>query len=402
MLHGTILKQKKFEDFVQDCNAQPHSHTFKEQQTIINSLCNDSRPNGGRGISFFCHFSTGTGDVDQKGQSLSQWAPTSVRNRVLYFFRRDRRDEQLKALQPSSAVCKRKNESASQEATSSRTKKSRTEDVPTIPEYAPFHAPPEESESTPFTKFVHNLVSLTGLFQWRIHTLDEDVIAMNDIDLNSGIFQKNTFIHMHRQKSSTSEELAYFCDCKMFSTVQQMENETSGSPKHCCHIRFFTEHVEHLYNVLFTNIDCLPQTPLGLKLSKSTATINNAVVRLDISEKNHRFSVVSTDMQSAAIVKLNVNRFSCTYGACRATKGHTRKTIHLGDGTSCVHINALNDNPEMWQDLVVQELGNKSEPTVNESDDPQEAISVEDDVVQVDDSEKVIILSYHLINHVCS
>ena len=193
---------------------------------------------------------------DNRGFLLSHPSPLSCRNRVLYFFRRQLKVEILKNLipSPSSTVTKSKNENEVL-PTSSRTKKSRTE-PPSNPRNAsqrdfvcpemdlPLYTTAEENEATPFTKFTHYLLSSSGTLKWRIHGLEMDVIAMNDIDLNSGLFQKNRFIHMYRRRSSISGQLSYWCNCKMYGAVQQMETQSSLQTNYCCHIRFFIQHVE--------------------------------------------------------------------------------------------------------------------------------------------------------------
>jgi hypothetical protein len=44
-----------------------------------------------------------------------------------------------------------------------------------------------EVETTPFMKFILNLVDSQGVLQWRVHTGELDILSMNDVDLNSNI-----------------------------------------------------------------------------------------------------------------------------------------------------------------------------------------------------------------------
>ena len=52
-------------------------------------------------------------------------------------------------------------------------------------------------EHSMYSSFVSKLVEY-GKIHWRVHNINTDILSMNDIDLSSGIFQKNKFIHVTR------------------------------------------------------------------------------------------------------------------------------------------------------------------------------------------------------------
>lgn len=86
---------------------------------------------------------------------------------------------------------------------------------------APLELPtPVASETTPYMRFVQYLTSPAGTLQWRIHQPSLDVWVMNDIDMETGIFQKSRFVHVSRY-NTTPAQFHYLCDCRMYSTVSK-------------------------------------------------------------------------------------------------------------------------------------------------------------------------------------
>lgn len=348
-LHRILYNGKQFDDYAEEYRGEDISLTRQEQ--IVNALSNDAAPHGRASVAHSMYFSTGTAIQVEENGITSKYIPTSVRNRVLYLWRLNKRSELLDVMCPQEAHEKKRKQHLPKE--SARTKKNRTH----VEEHeaTPAHDLQPPHSTTPFMTFEHQLVGLPGVLKWRIHGSEVDVLSLNDIDLDSGKFLKNQFIHMWRWRSAINSEVTYFCTCRMYITVLRMEDhERSNHGNNCCHVRFFTERIEPVYSSLFSPdgaATILPQTPLGQKIQKSLDGINVPVVRLDSDTLYHRYSVLSNDLKSCSVVTLQGKRFCCKDGKCRASKGHTRKAPQLDDPSNCEHIKALNANPEQWRGL---------------------------------------------------
>ncbi len=312
------------------------------------------------------YFSTGSATEAVRGKAFSKYTPTSVRNRVLYYWRLGKGADALNALEEHSSVTVQRKRQRQSEGAVRTSKKAHS--ATELPFEEDERADPISSlphATTPYMKFVQNVLGEAGVLKWRVHATGMDVVAMNDVDLESGHFMKNRFIHLYRRTPEDSEAV-YFCTCSMYSTVLHMEKRSGENGNACCHIRFFNDHLIPYYSALFyqhgqtTEVPC---TPIGQKIRDSTVSCNVPVVRLDSSKTHHRFSVLSNDLSSCAVVTLQGGRFSCLFGQCKSQKGHTRKAQKI-DGTVCEHLKSLNANQEQWNKLC---------PFNVESDDEESA-----------------------------
>ena len=225
------------------------------------------------------------------------------------------------------------------------------------------HDPAADMKTTPYSKLKEGLIGSHGVMEWRIHDNAVDIVAFNDINLDSGSFTINNFVHMVRQVT-LSNEVLFSCNCKLATTLKR---ENAG---YCCHVRFFKEEVEPFYSSFPPTTN--DNTPLGQLIKLSMCKINNCIVQLDQDKFHHRFSIISPDMLSCVIVRLEGKRFSCLGGRCRATKGHTRKTSCVGDTTNCPHIMALHANRESWCDLVEEDEDDEENQEDQEDQEKQE------------------------------
>lgn len=391
---------KSFSEYVNEFKGKSLSH--RQKTLVINSLSNDSTPTQRHGVLFVQYMSTGT-RVDGKDEPvISDYIPTSIRNKVLYSIRLFHYHDVLRHLGLVTSTQSTTKRVVSQSV--SRAKKVRSSVPVTVSNMAleqpstsstpptlnesdagssmpineqpsssfTFHDVPPSDEATPFNRFVQNLISEMGVFQWRIHTMDLDVVAMNDVDLERGTFHRNQFVHVWRWKCAQGDTL-YTCQCRMHSVLGASDLGNS-----CCHIRFMKDFVEPRFNLLFSDAGSnVVNTPLWHKLCSAKQGVNVPVMRLDKDPSSHRFSVLSRDLRSCSIVTLRGHLFSCLNGKCCASSGHSKKLKEINSDSNCEHLKAINEHREQWADCIDESCANDS--------DANSAEGVAQDQVPVDE-----------------
>ena len=317
---------------------------------------NDSAPVKRDGVSHSSYFSVPT----------AKYRPTSVRNKVIYSKRTGNSSLLCNSL--FSAPNHKRSLSIANKSTDSSASRTKRQKLETNAiELDPIIIPTptfksQDQDSSPFSLFCRTLVGQDAVLKWRIHSPALDVVVMNDICLESGKFQKNSFVHV-----SKSENSVYFCTCRMFTAGLRMKSNTETHHNNCCHVRFFAETISARYSFLFSDnchaTSVEPVSTLDSKLISSLQSLNIPIVKLDKHDTHHRFSVLSKDLQSASFVKLNGKRFSCMDGKCRASSGHTRKATLLGDDSTCEHLQHFNSHTELWVPLLPEEELSESQST---------------------------------------
>ena len=384
LLHGLPTPpSKSFSQYVHDYDGGLLSQ--REISETMNSIPNDSTPVKRDGVTFQQYMSTGTRTFDDECSS-SKYIPTSIRNKVLYFYRLHRYTDVLGALNidvnatgTDSTISKRVVSNAA------RTKKFKpSEDIPCSSGMVPASDDTDgntsmpsvsedtasssafvqlQEETTPFSRFAQNLISESGCLQWRIHSLDLDVLVMNDVDLGRGTFHANKFVHIWRWKCAQGDIL-YECNCYMHNVVGTMDTDSS-----CCHVRFMRELVDPLYPFIFDDSTDLVQTHLWRKLCQAKEALNIPVVRLDSHDTFHRFSVLSRNMRACSVVTLQSNRFLCLNGKCGALHGHTRKVKDIDSGSSCEHLQQVNEHKEQWKQIVEGRIDDDDDDEIDDGND---------------------------------
>jgi hypothetical protein len=349
--HLTTLP-KSFAEIIHQTSSQ-HPLSFQQQEIIINSLPNDSASGSRRGLLRSSYFSVGS----QKPNSFSRpkYLPTSVRNKILFHFTHSEHDKIKSILaslnEPIQLSPKRAQQS------SSRTREHHSSDQVQLPDMPHTFELPEisnsSSSSTPYIRFLNNIVEGNGTLEWRIHTPKTDIIVINDIDITPNIFQKNSFVHLTRSVNHT--HILYDCKCNMFNVLNRTTSYESSTGD-CLHIRLFKEHIEPIYDKLFSDSSSIILTPLKSKIVQSLQSLNIPIRHLGCYAKFHKYSVVSQNFFSCAIVKLHENRISCTSGLCLSKKGHSRKIKIIHEG-GCEHLKTMADHNEIWQSHITENDG---------------------------------------------
>ena len=387
-LHYVPEQRMTFDECVDADGDSIDILSVKQQEHVINLLPNDSALHGRGNLRRTMYFSCCTLDEDDHVGPIHK--PSSLRNLVIFQMRHHKFSEVNRLLSPtsptlpsssplsshtispscpsssplSSSIASTSSSSASsslQSATSARTRHGNAIDdiyMPNVPDVPNTDC---ATPSTPYALYKQNLMEEYGVLEWRLHQDTTDVVAMNDVDLNTGIFMKNSFVHTSRQVLDGIHKVEYQCSCKMFSTVLRLKHSSQGSVDNshtCVHVRFFSEELEPHLDTFFHShhLSINPSSPLGKKVTHAISNANNAVVRLDNDKRYHRYSVIPSGLvQTCAIVKLESNRFSCQAGLCRAKQGHKRKVTAVGDSTNCPHIQALNTSRELWDEFAIAE-----------------------------------------------
>jgi len=357
LLHRTPVYHRSFIEYVDQINSQ--SYSLSDQEEIINSIENDPNTQEHRKPAKDSYFSTGDfkGNTNTEKLRCKSCLPTSKRNRAIYFYMKRSRSQCLDALgisdQPQNSQQQLHPPSLSSRKSTSHTappaqddhhipdvSQSHNVDVPSTSDVIPTAA----TDNTPYVQFKHALVESHGVLQWRVHTNNMDIIAMNDINMLTGKFHNNSFVHLTREVTADGNVI-FECTCSMSPIIHQIEQ----IPR-CCHARFFVDHMEEHINTIFTlNKPLEATTPTTMKIAQSLAKKQDAVVKLGTHKTYHRFSV--RDSKSCAIVHLQGKRFTCQSGECSARKTNIRKVIHIGDAASCPHMKVLNANEEAWNKI---------------------------------------------------
>jgi hypothetical protein len=344
-LHGERSPEAAFQNFL--VGNQSAGLSSEKQASVINSISNDTCPAGRGQVRYSAYFSCGSGD-DCLPSGKPKYLPTSPRNRLIYNITNSSIDTVREVL---AGILNESETTSKKRKHCPRSNSSRTDKIEDAHHTLEFDLPtmPDVAEASPFIKFTTHVVE-KGTIRWRIHSPHVDVIAMNDVDLKLGTFQVNKFTHIWRFKELGQDVPSFTCDCNMYTVLLRMGS--GHSP--CVHIRFFQEFLEPLFELAFTRVSSLPESPIGTKLKDALLSCNSGVVQLDSGSRNHCFSVMAQDAIDCALVTLEGSRFRCHNGQCRAMAGHTRKTNRLDDPKAqlCQHLRVMWSQQEIWNHLV--------------------------------------------------
>lgn len=343
--------------------TSPVNLSICQQAELINAINNDSCSSGRAGLSYYAYFSTGNCSDSNTRQPVSKYLPSSQRNLVLYRWRLGQSEVAVSALQVDEEKVPRKlaprKDAARTRPTVDPTSQNECELSDTLP---------IDSDLTfsPFQQYACKLMEENSVLSWRIHGTDLDVIAMNDISLDGGgRFLGNSFTHMSRYVCG--ETVLYSCLCHMYN-VQLRCGETGM----CVHVRFFKQYVEPVYNQLFSShggsIES-NESVIKKRILESLQSVNVDVVRLGDHPRYCRFSILSPDMKTAAISKMQNGRVSCQYGECRARKGHSRKVVRINEPGACPHLQRLSAHQQLWDKSAGPESDNTDDEMIISSED---------------------------------
>ena len=356
--YGKCQPTPSFDDHLNQSNPDFPSFSLAKQQDIINSLPNNSGGQGRGGVRYTSYFSTGSRE-SITDTTPAKYQPTSIRNRVLFFWRLKNTCKIMDTLHGNNGSMKSMKRSHQAPTKTSQVDENSLVDQSPPPPFVP----PLDIPTTPYTLYVENILGQHGVFQWRIHSDSCDVFALNDINISSAVFLKNDFVHVTR--TVCQNDVSYFCSCKMSDTITRMNYPS----KVCWHVRFCQENIDSNYQAALSGNQ---NNPVMRKISQSRQYQNKVVTKLGLNSRYCRFSVISADMSSCDIVHLEGSRFSCQNGQCRASKGHKRKIQVLGESTNCHHLLALHHNRKLWQHMVEQQVDEEQDPE-EEPEEEQES-----------------------------
>ena len=345
-LHGVLPQTPTFQELLEKTSTAKLS--LRQQSDLLNAISNDSSPSGRSGMSYYAYFSTG--NCNDASPAVSKYLPTSQRNIVLYRWRLGQTQQAVAALHEVEDMAVRKQPIASTTRRAERA--ARTQPAADVnhallnEDDVPGHFTVDSTFSqSPFHQFSCELIEEKGVASWRIYAIDLDIIAMNDICLDGGgRYLENAFVHVSLYVSGGS--VLYHCQCHMYNVKLRR-----GEPGLCVHIRFFKEYMEPHYHQLFSStcdFDQSNDSSLKRKIMASLLSLNVGVAQLGNHPRYRRFSILSPDMRSAAIAKMQNGRIVCHFGECRARRGHSRKLTRINEPVFFPHPRLLCAHEQLW------------------------------------------------------
>jgi hypothetical protein len=226
-----------------------------------------------------------------------------------------------------------------------------------------------------YSEFKRKLV-LDGIVSWRVHSADEDVLAMNDYDVETGEFMPSSFVHVCRK--IVSGDIMYECSCSMFRWIHATVTSAKADihsvwvgieGNSCMHCRFIAEELEPRLTDLLqiqadTGMHGCEVDKIHHKLLTAKQWFNVGVVLMSSpSAATLKFSVCSSSCTNvnASFVHLSKDGLfiRCQSGECQASQGAKKKPQFLLSsstcGLLCCHLEVMRANQEQWQHLFVQQ-----------------------------------------------
>lgn len=238
------------------------------------------------------------------------------------------------------------------------------------------------SDNTLYDTYKMAQVEGQGLL-WRVHAPSIDVLVMNDINMDTGTFLDNSFVHITR--ITGGDQVQYNCTCQLYTTLLQLAtlNEDDADVEavnlRCCHIRFFQDFIEADLTLYFASSDFLAKSKIQKLVKASQKYIGKAICKLSKKgDRTNKFSVLSPDNLSCNFVHVTNGKVGCQSGTCRAAFSCSQRNVkYLNDNNNiCDHLKAMRDNIELWweapnllsEELEDHDIESESE-TFNERDD---------------------------------
>ena len=228
-----------------------------------------------------------------------------------------------------------------------------------------------------YEKFKLTLIK-NGNLIWRRSSGNIDIFALNDVNMTTGLFQEDCYVHLTRITIDGVSELT--CSCGMYTTLMQVAslgiseeefNELDISNVQCCHMRIFSEMVlDFLLSVLDNSSRSENRLIRQLELMKGH--INDPVFHLPTgSNRALKFSVYSEHDNRCAFVHITDNRLPCQSGYCDALFSSSKRyIIHLHKAeVLCPHLVKMKDNPDSWASLLEEAVDSVNPESLDEDED---------------------------------
>ena len=241
-------------------------------------------------------------------------------------------------------------------------------------------------ERSAYEKFKFALIS-NGNLVWRHSADGVDIFAMNDVNISTGLFQEDCYVHLTKTTVDGVSDLT--CSCSMFTTLMQVaslglsEEEFDGtdlSEVQCCHIRLFKEMIsDHTLSVIQNK--SRSENRLVQKLELMKGQINELVCHLPTSsDRTFKFSVYSDHDKRCAFVHVTENRLVCQSGYCDALFSNSKRTVvqlRKAD-VLCPHLATMKDQIETWIDFLPKPAESEETGSVDEDEDDNDRDQEED------------------------
>ena len=207
-----------------------------------------------------------------------------------------------------------------------------------------------------------------GVIQWRLHGDDMDIVVMSDYDSSKGDMLPSSYVHVtSTQSEETDDEYLMKCTCMSYDLLQKAAlNQISLPPGQegfleqnitCMHCRFFRENLLDCFDVLGERDACL--SLIDKKIEDSLQSMDEPVVLLGdvLPHLTTKFSVKGEDQYSVVTISFSQGLCfaKCLQSSCAAhfrNKKKFPKTVSLEkQDQMCPHLKTLFEGIDLVRDL---------------------------------------------------
>ena len=234
-------------------------------------------------------------------------------------------------------------------------------------------------EASPYEKFKLAVTENGNLFWRRSGRCDH--FALNDVNMTTGIFQEDCYVHLTLTTSDGVSELS--CSCSMYTTLVQIASfgvseqefeDMNLENVNCCHMRLFNEMIlDHLPAI--RSLTSNSENNLVKKLEDNLHKLNETICYLPtVSKKSLKFSVYSDYDERCCFVHITDNRICCQSGYCDAVfKCSKRSVVHFDKAVNlCPHLMEMKNNG-VWRNFLPKADSEEAGGLSQDEDDNDQA-----------------------------
>ena len=210
-----------------------------------------------------------------------------------------------------------------------------------------------------FSYFSEQLIT-DGVIHWRHHSEDSDTVVMSDYDGATGQMVPSSYVHVKSTKAEETGQVMLKCSCAAYKLIRNAvlqkfqllpgEEGVLDGDISCMHCRFFKECLCNFFDDLSSNPDCL--TLLQQKVQDTLQSSADPVHLLGnvLPHTATKFSVSGLDVFSVVTLTFRQGQAyaRCLDGVCGAhchNKKKCPKVIRAEDSALlCSHLNTFFQN----------------------------------------------------------
>jgi len=235
-------------------------------------------------------------------------------------------------------------------------------------------------------------LNINGVFHWRYHSSNCDIVVTNDVDVNTGKIK--SFDYVHTTREIIQDRTIFSCSCAGYRFIRSAERFNIDNDDiarvQCCHCKFLMEIMEkmvvttndvHAYSAVIEIIDS--EASIVQKVKKGVESLSVPVLKLE--SKNDTILKYSVSVRKKVeFVHLftsdgqNTWYVSCQSGLCQHNFGKKRNALYLQTTENlCAHLEQYKEFKSNIEEAAVS----------NVSDVVDNNIEIDDEEMLVDDEE---------------